>query len=358
MNIDAHGLNGPNSIEVPSLSDGPEATIISRKPSPIRRRPPQRAHILNNPNALIEGEFNSNTNQPSTSSDLEEPFIRNNHLSSTSRGTTLNPFSTYTNSVGLSSISSAADVESTRISSLPSSSSLEPNNHYHNNPSIHSLADELESNYNFNNNNNNNNGNTDLFNYNNAVGGNTSPINNNQSPSLHSEINHDLNTTPYLTTTERSNSLVTESIISSTIQTTTQSPSTHLSSSSLATTASSIRSGNSNNNFGGVRRGRPRTSANTQTPQSIVQPKHQTQPKRIVQIPAVTKSSIIASNPAVVAVTSAPSIKPQSSSVASDAEPITWDQANNKVTCNRRGVYVHPQSKLFFNILYLFLFNL
>lgn len=322
--MDSHVINhGPNSIEVPSLSDSPpEPTIISRKPSPIRRRPPQRPHILNNPNAIVEGDY---SNQPTTS-DLEDPFVRNNHLSTT-RGTTLNPFSSYSSSsVGLSSLGLGADIESTRITST--------SNEANNNPSIHSLAEDLESNYNL------NSGNTDLFNYNNAVS-NTSPAHS-HSPSAETSPN-DLNTTPYLTTytTERtiihhSSSPVTESPISSTVQTTTQPPSTYLSSSLATSPSPSIRGGGGNlalNNNAGARRGRPRGNPNSRivetTPQSVIP--RQT-PKRVVASAPVTRAPIIASP----AATSAPASKPQSSSVA-DGDPITWSQADNKVTCNRRG---------------------
>lgn len=329
-NVLDNGVNlnvniGPNSIEIPSMNDSPpEPTIISRKPSPIRRRPPQRQHILNNPNALVEGEF---SNQP-TSSEIEDSFVRNqknnnNRLSST-RATTLNPFSSY-NSVGLSSVSAAADIESTRISS----SSNQPINSNNNGPSIHSLADDLESNYN-----SNNNGNSDLFNYN---IGNTSPVvthdHSATSDNTNSAVSNDLNTTPYLTTiTERSivshslNPTVTESIISSTIQTTTQSPSSTFITSSLATTASPLKVTSNNGNNLNIRRSRPRTNSNSRNADTTPQPK-QAQPKRVTNSP----------------VTSAPSVRSNSGS-SDSGEPITWDQTNNKVTCNRRGVYIHPQS--------------
>ena len=327
--MDSHVINhGPNSIEVPSLSDSPpEPTIISRKPSPIRRRPPQRPHILNNPNAIVEGDY---SNQPAAG-DLEEPFVRHNHLSTT-RGTTLNPFSSYSSSsVGLSSLSSAADVEPTRISS---STSSEANN----SPSIHSLAEDLESNYNL----HSGGGNTDLFNYNNAVG-NTSPVAHSHSPAYETSPN-ELNTTPYLTTytTERtiinhSSNPVSEPAVSSTVQTTTQSPSTYLSSSLATSPSPSIRGGAGNLGLAnsGARRGRPRAHSNLRiaetTPQSII-PKQT--PKRIVASAPVTRAPIN-SNPAV---TSAPASKPTNSVV--DGDPITWSQADNKVTCNRRGKQV------------------
>ena len=320
--MDSHVINhGPNSIEVPSLSDSPpEPTIISRKPSPIRRRPPQRPHILNNPNAIVEGDY---SNQPATS-DLEDPFVRNNHLSTT-RGTTLNPFSSYSSSsVGLSSLSMAAEHEPTRISSSTSSEAKHS-------PSIHSLADDLESNYNL----HSGGGNTDLFNYNNAVS-NTSPVAHSHSPSAETSPN-ELNTTPYLTTytTERtiihhSSNPVTEPAISSTVQTSTQSPSTYLSS-SLATSASPSIRGAAGGNLGlsnsGARRGRPRGNSRIveTTPQSIAR---QT-PKRIVASAPVTRAPII-SSPAVT-----PASKPPGS--VADGDPITWSQADNKVTCNRRG---------------------
>lgn len=335
--MDSHVINhGPNSIEVPSLNDSPpEPTIISRKPSPIRRRPPQRPHILNNPNAIVEGDY---SNQPTTG-DLEDPFVRNNHLSTT-RGTTLNPFSSYSSSsVGLSSLSSAADHEPTRISSTSS----EANNH---SPSIHSLADDLESNYNLH---SGGGANTDLFNYNNAVG-NTSPAAHSHSPSFETSPN-DLNTTPYLTTytTERtiinhSSSAVTEPAISSTVQTTTQSPSTYMSSSLATSPSPSIRGNNLNNlSNSGARRGRPRTHSNQRivetTPQSI-QPKQT--PKRVAASAPVTRAPVI-SNP----VTSAPATKPAAS--AADGEPITWSQADNKVTCNRRG----KQTLIFYTNIFL-----
>ena len=328
-----HGANvGPNSIELPSPNDSPQP--ISRKPSPVRRRPPQRPHILNNPNVLVEGEFSSgggSNGQPVSSNEPivdQDPFIR----TSNGRGTTtLNPFSNY-NSVGLSSV---ADIESTRISSL---SPNEPTNHSP--PSIHSLADDLESNYNLN-------SNTDLFNYNNAVGGNTSPVANGQSsssysPSVETVSNNELNTTPYITTltTEKSiigsSSLnpVTESVVvssvSSTVQTTT--PATPVSSAvttSSRTRDSSIRD---NNNLGNVRRGRPRSGSNTRvdtTPQPIVQPKARVTSAPVTRSPSVTSTS---------------NKQASSGSSSADSEPIVWEPSSNKVTCNRRGVHSHPQS--------------
>lgn len=337
IGLEHHSLTGPNSIEIPSLSDSPpEPTIISRKPSQVRRRPPQRPHILNNPNVLVETDYNNNNlntnnyphhNQPSI--DLEEPIVHSNHLSTTSnKGTTINPFSTYT---GLSSI---ADIESTRINH--GSSSVEPS-HHSNVPSIHSLADDIESNY--------DSRNVELSNYN-SNNLNTSPVINNPS-SLGRETNSNdpINTTPYLTTltTEKSISSISESV-------TTTPASTSYASSSVTTPAPSsslspVRGSsfaNNNSIRGGASRGRHRSNSNTRAFETTPQP-----PKRATSsLPAVTRSPVVHHQPAVTSAPTASVSKSSatSSSDSSGSEPIVWDQATNKITCNKRGVHVHPQT--------------